>query len=108
MSAIKDRMVAGQRQEQAQAEAAQTKTLADARFYADQKQAEAEAYQIAETAKAQREAMRDLLEVMADKGALAEKYVDYLIAQELKENSKWIISGDSMPIIDLSNPASGE
>jgi regulator of protease activity HflC (stomatin/prohibitin superfamily) len=108
MSAIKDRMVAVQRQEQAQAEAAQTRTLADAQFYADQKQADAQAYQIAKTAEAQREAMRNVLEVMANKGDIAEKYIDYLIAQELKENSKWIISGESMPIIDLSNSTDNE
>jgi regulator of protease activity HflC (stomatin/prohibitin superfamily) len=108
MSAIKDRMVALQRQEQAQAEAAQTKTIADAQFYADQKQADAEAYQIARTAEAQREAMRDVLDVMADRGDIAEKYIDYLIAQELKENSKWIISGESLPILDLSDSSAGE
>ena len=101
MVAIKDRMVAAQRQEQAQAEAAQTKTLADARYYADQKEADAEAYQIAKTAEAEREAMSSFLAEMADKGSLAEKYIDYMIAGELKANSKWVISGSSMPIIDL-------
>jgi hypothetical protein len=36
---------------------------------------------------------------------LAHKYIDLLIAQELKENSKWIITGgDSMPILDLNAP----
>jgi regulator of protease activity HflC (stomatin/prohibitin superfamily) len=108
MSAIKDRMVAVQRQEQAQAEAEQTKTLADAQFYADQKQADAEAYQIAKTAEAQREAMRNVLDVMADKGDIAEKYIDYLIVQELRENSKWVISGESLPIIDLNDSSAGE
>lgn len=108
MTAIKDRMVAVQRQEQAQAEAAQTKTLADAKFYANQKEADAEAYQIARTAEAQREAMRAILAEMADHGEIAEKYIDYLIAQEIKENSKWIISGESMPIVDLTAPRSGD
>ena len=108
MVAIKDRMVAAQRQEQAQAEAAQTKTLADARYYADQKQADAEAYQIAKTAEAEREAMSSFLAEMADKGSLAEKYIDYMIAGELKANSKWVISGSSMPIIDLQPSEPGE
>lgn len=46
VAAIKDRMVAGQRQAQAEAEAAQRRTLADvAEFYAAQKQADGEAYQ---------------------------------------------------------------
>ena len=108
MVAIKDRMVASQRQEQAQAEAAQTQTLADARFYAAQKEADAEAYQIAKTAEAEREAMSSFLAEMADKGSLAEKYIDYMIASELKENSKWVISGSSMPIIDLQPSAPGE
>jgi hypothetical protein len=26
---------------------------------------------------------------------------DYLIAQELKNNSKWIINGEGTPIVDL-------
>ena len=36
-------------------------------------------------------------------GSVTQQYIDYLIAQELKENSKWIISGgDSLPILDLN------
>jgi regulator of protease activity HflC (stomatin/prohibitin superfamily) len=113
VAAIKDRMVAVQRQEQAQAEAAQRRTIADAEYYAAQKEADADAYritqmaeaeaqQIALAAEAQRGAVRALLAEMQGQGDLAVKYIDYLIAQELKENSKWIISGgDSMPILDL-------
>jgi regulator of protease activity HflC (stomatin/prohibitin superfamily) len=113
VAAIKDRMVAVQRQEQAQAEAVQRKTLADAEYYAAQKEAEAAAYRITQTAEAearrislaavaQQQAVRALLSEMQGKGELAVKYIDYLIAQELKENSKWIISGgDSLPILDL-------
>ena len=56
--AIKDRMVAVQRQDQAMAEAAQSKTLADANLYAAQKQADAEAYQITTTAQADAERER--------------------------------------------------
>jgi regulator of protease activity HflC (stomatin/prohibitin superfamily) len=112
LSAIKDRMVAVQRQDQAQAEAAQSKTLADANLYASQKQAEAEAYQITATAQADAErmrltaeaqqlAIRSMIAELSEHGALGEKFIEYLIAQELQENSKWIINGDSAPIIDL-------
>jgi regulator of protease activity HflC (stomatin/prohibitin superfamily) len=112
LSAIKDRMVAVQRQDQAQAEAAQSKTLADANLYAAQKQAEAEAYQITATAQADAErmrltaeaqqvAIRTMMAELSEQGALGEKFIEYLIAQELKENSKWIINGDSTPIVDV-------
>jgi regulator of protease activity HflC (stomatin/prohibitin superfamily) len=113
VTAIKDRMVAVQRQEQAQAEAAQQKTLADAAFYTAQKEAEADALRISLAAEAQQASVGAILDELEGKGTLAEKYLDYLIAQELRENSKWIISnGASMPIIDLSTspdePASDE
>ena len=112
LTAIKDRMVAVQRQEQAQAEAAQSKTLADANLYAAQKQAEAEAYQITATAQADAErmrltaeaqqiAIRSMMAELSEQGALGEKFVEYLIAQELKENSKWVINGGSAPVVDL-------
>jgi regulator of protease activity HflC (stomatin/prohibitin superfamily) len=112
LSAIKDRMVAVQRQDQAQAEAAQSKTLADANLYASQKQAEAEAYQITATARADAErmqltaeaqqvAIRAMIAELSEYGALGEKFIEYLIAQELKDNSKWIINGDSTPIVDV-------
>ena len=117
VTAIKDRMVAVQRQEQAQAEAMQKQTLADADYYTAQKEADAVAYQITQTAaaealritlaaEAQQTAVRALLSEMRGHGDLAEKYIDLLIAQELKENSKWILTGgDSMPILDLNDPA---
>ena len=101
VQAIKDRMVAVQRQEQAQAEAEQTKTLADAEFYAAQKRADAEAYQITKTAEAQQAAIRAILAELDKRGDIGQRYIEYLIAQELKENSKWIISGEGTPIIDL-------
>jgi regulator of protease activity HflC (stomatin/prohibitin superfamily) len=112
MTAIKDRMVAGQRQEQAQAEAAQRQTQADADYYVAQKQAEAQAYQITTTAEAEAQrirltteaqqlAVRAIVAELEGKGALGEKYIEYLIAEQLKENSKWIISGDSTPMVDL-------
>jgi regulator of protease activity HflC (stomatin/prohibitin superfamily) len=109
VTAIKDRMVAVQRQEQAQAEAVQKKTLADAEFYAAQKRADAEAYQISTTAGAQQQALRIILSELQGKGDLAEQYIQYMIARELKNNSKWIISGESMPIVDLKGETvSGE
>jgi regulator of protease activity HflC (stomatin/prohibitin superfamily) len=101
VQAIKDRMVALQRREQAQTEAEQTKTVADAEFYAAQKQADAEAYQISKTAEARRASIEQLLGELKGHGDLAEKYLDYLIAQELKENSKWVIGGEGTPIVDL-------
>ncbi len=113
LTAIKDRMVALQRQEQAQAEAAQRQTLADADLYAAQKEADAEAYQITTTAQAdaerirltsgaEKEAVNALLAELEGKGDVGEKFIEYLIAQQLKENSKWVISGgDGTPILDL-------
>ena len=53
VSAIKDRMVAVQLQEKAEAEATQQRTLADSEFYAAQKKAEGEAYQITKLAEAE-------------------------------------------------------
>jgi len=122
VTAIKDRMVAVQRQEQAEAEAAQQRTLADAEFYAAQKAADGEAYQITKlaeaeaqrielTSKAQQGAVRAMLSELEGKGALAEQYIQLLIAQELRENSKWIISGEggAMPLVDLREaPSSTE
>lgn len=102
VDAIKNRMVAVQLQEQAEAEATQQRTLADSQFYAAQKQADGEAYQTTTLAEAQAEALRIILQELEDKGALGEQYIQVLIAQELRENSKWIISdGDTMPIIDF-------
>ncbi len=92
VQAIEDRMVAVQRQEQAEAEAAQQRVLADAQFYAAQKQADAEAYQIQQRAQAQRESVQLLLSELSRHPEIADKYLDYLMTQELKDNSKWIIS----------------
>ena len=114
VTAIKDRMVSVQRQEQAEAEAAQKRTLADAEFYEAQKQADGEAYQITKlaeaeaqritlTAESQQGAVHAMLSELDGKGALAEQYIQLLIAQELRENSKWIISGagGAVPFVDL-------
>lgn len=113
VNAIKDKMVAVQLQEKATADADQQRTLADSAFYAAQKRAEGEAYQITRIAEAeaqrismsseaQIEAMRAILKELEGKGSLAEQYIQVLIAQELRENSKLIISSTgAMPIIDL-------
>jgi regulator of protease activity HflC (stomatin/prohibitin superfamily) len=113
VSAIKDRMVAVQLQEKATAEASQQRTVADSDFYTAQKKTEGEAYQITKiaeaeatrinlTSQAQKEALQQILQELEGKGALAEQYIQVLIAQELRQNSKWILSGGgTMPIIDL-------
>jgi len=113
VKAIKDRMVAVQLQDKATAEATQQRTLADSEFYAAQKKAEGEAYQITRlaeadatrislTSEAQKEALRLVLQELEGKGTLAEQYIQVLIAQELRQNSKWIISnGGTLPLVDL-------
>jgi hypothetical protein len=106
VNAIKDRMVAVQLQEQAAAEAAQQRTLADSQFYAAQKKAEGEALQIGVTSEAQLEALRSILAELDAKGALGEKYIQVLIAQELRQNSKWVISnGGTIPVLDFGTIA---
>jgi len=117
VSAIKDRMVATQLEEKALAEASQQRTLADSEFYTAQKKADGDAYQITTLAKAQAtqinlssqaqvEALRQTLAELDGKGPLAEQYIQVLIAQELRENSKWIVSSSgTMPIIDLREVA---
>ena len=119
VSAIKDRMVAAQLEEKATADASQQRTLADSEFYTAQKKAEGEAYQITRlaeaeatrislTSEAQKEALRAVLQELDGKGTLAEEYIQVLIAQELRQNSKWIISnGAAMPIIDMRETISG-
>jgi regulator of protease activity HflC (stomatin/prohibitin superfamily) len=107
VSAIEDRMVATQRQAQAEAEAAQQRVLADAEFYAAQKRADAEAYEITQRARAQQESVRLLLAELSLHPAIASQYIEYLTAQELKENSKWILGQSASPIIDLRPEAGG-
>jgi regulator of protease activity HflC (stomatin/prohibitin superfamily) len=102
VDAIKNRMVAVELQEQAAAEAAQQRTLADSQYYTAQKKADGEAYQTTRLAEAQAEALRIILQELEGKGPLAEQYIQVLIAQELRQNSKWIISnGGTMPVIDF-------
>jgi regulator of protease activity HflC (stomatin/prohibitin superfamily) len=115
VTAIKDRMVAEQRLDQAQSEASQLRTQADAQLYSEQKMADAEAYQVRSlaeadaeriglTSKAELEATIALLKVLEDKGALADEYIQLLIAQALRENSKWIIGGDGGIVPQLQLP----
>jgi len=116
VSAIKDRMVAAQLEEKATADASQQRTLADSEFYTSQKKTESEAYQITKvaeaeatrislTSQAQKEALRQILQELEGKGTLAEQYIQVLIAQELRQNSKWVISsGGTMPILDFREP----
>lgn len=102
VTAIKDRMVAVQKQEQAQAEAAQVKTRADAEYYAAQKRAEASAYEIQQTADARRGSIQMLLGELSKHPEIAAKYLDYLMTQELKDNSKWIIGANSLtPVLNV-------
>ena len=102
VTAIKDKMVAVQLQEQASAEAIQQRTLADSQFYTTQKKADGEAYQITRLAEAQKEALRAILQELEGKGTLGEQYIQVLIAQALSQNSKWVISnGGTLPVIDF-------
>jgi regulator of protease activity HflC (stomatin/prohibitin superfamily) len=117
VEAIKDKMVAEQLQEQASAEAVQQRTLADSQFYTAQKKAEGDAYLITRIAeaeaestalnsKAQADAVRQMLEQLDGKGPLAEQYIQVLIAEALRDNSKLIISdGETMPVIDMRDSA---
>ena len=102
VTAIKDRMVAVQLQEQAEAEAIQQRTLADSEFYTAQKKAEGEAYQITKLAEAKKEALQSILQELEGKGNLGELYIQVLIAEALSQNSKWVISDSgTMPVIDF-------
>jgi len=101
VQAIKDRMVAQQKKEQADAEAAQKRTQADAEYYQAQKIADGQAYQIKQIATAQQESIRLLLAQLAQHPEIAVKYLDYMMTQELKSNSKWVIGGGGNPILDL-------
>ncbi len=95
------------------AEASQQHTLADSQFYTAQKKADGDAYQntklaeaeassIGLTSQAQLVALRNILQELKDKGILTDQYIQVLIARELNQNSKWIISnGGTVPVIDF-------
>jgi regulator of protease activity HflC (stomatin/prohibitin superfamily) len=103
VSAIEDRMVAVQRQAQAEAEADQQRVLADAEFYAAQKRADAEAYQITQIATAQQASIRLLLGELSQHPAIAAQYLEYLKTQELAASggAQWVIGQPGSTIIDL-------
>jgi hypothetical protein len=62
----------------------------------------ADATRINLTSEAQKNALRAVLQELEGKGTLVEEYIQVLLAQELRENSKWIItSGGTLPVIDL-------
>jgi membrane protease subunit HflK len=107
VQAIEDRMVAVQREEQAQAEAEQQRILADSAFYTAQKEADAQAYQITQQAGAQQAAVRLLLTELDRHPEISARYMDYLITQELKNNSKWVIGASGSPILDLRTDGEG-
>jgi len=106
VNAIESRMVAAQRRDQAEAEAEQTLILADAQYYAAQKEADAVAYQIVTRSEAEEAAAESLLEILAGHPELAEKYIDYLMTQSLRENSKWVFGASGTPMIDLGDNVS--
>jgi regulator of protease activity HflC (stomatin/prohibitin superfamily) len=99
--AIKQRMVTEQRTVAAREQATQTHIIADAALYEAQQQTQAAKYQIEETAKARKESIRLLLEELSKHEALGPQYLEYLTAQELKDNSKWIIAGNQAPQLHL-------
>ena len=66
-----------------------------------QTEADAQAYQISQLAGAQQEAVRLLLTEIDRHPEVADKYLDYLMTQELRNNSKWVIGGSGSPILDL-------
>jgi regulator of protease activity HflC (stomatin/prohibitin superfamily) len=101
VKAIEARMVAVQLKEQAEAEAAQKRIVADADYYAAQRAADAEAYQITQIAGAKSKSTEMLLKALDGHGTLSEKYLDYLTAQELRDNSKWVFGASGTPLIDL-------
>lgn len=106
--AIKQRMVSEQRTVAAEQEARQKEIIADADFYEAQKRTDAAKYEIEETAAAKKESINLLLGELSQNEALGEKYLEYLIAQELKSNSKWIISGSQVPEMHLNAEGGGQ
>jgi regulator of protease activity HflC (stomatin/prohibitin superfamily) len=101
LTAIENRMVASQRKEQADAEAAQMRILADAENYSAQKKADAMAYQITAESESRKVAAANLLAVLGAYPVLANKYMDYLMTQALQTNSKWVLGVGGTPILDL-------
>ena len=101
LNAIETRMVASQLKEQAEAQAAQARILADADYYAATKKADAAAYRIATESEAQKKAAGNLLSVLDQYPDLAGDYLDYMTALALQSNSKWVLGAGGTPILDL-------
>jgi regulator of protease activity HflC (stomatin/prohibitin superfamily) len=112
VNAIKDRMVAVEKQNQAQAEAVQTKTLADAKFYAAQKEADAEAYRVEKmaaaeamstqkAAEAKKAAMQLILGELEAHPSVAADYLRLMTVEALSQNSKWILGDSDGKLLDL-------
>lgn len=99
--AIKQRMVSEQQTVAAREQATQQQIIADASFYESGKRTEATKFEIEETAKAQKLSISLLLEELSKHEQLGGKFLEYLTAQELKQNSKWIISGGQAPQLHL-------
>lgn len=104
--AIKQRMVAEQQSVAAKEQATQQQILADAAFYESGKRTEATRYEMEEIAKARKTTIGMIMEELARHEKLGARYLDYLTAQELKSNSKWIISGDRAPQVHLDEEPS--
>jgi len=100
-AAIKQRMIMEQRTVEAKEQATQKQIIADAQLYETQKTTEAERNRIEQVAEARKESVRMLLEELEKSEKLGEKYLDYLMTQELKDNSKWVISGGSAPELHI-------
>ena len=106
VNAIETRMIASQLQEQAEAEAAQTRIAADAEFYAAQKRADAAAYEIVTQSEAQQAAAENMLSILDAYPHLSTSYLDYLTTLSLQNNSKWVIGAQgAVPFIDMREGA---
>jgi regulator of protease activity HflC (stomatin/prohibitin superfamily) len=100
-AAIKQRMIMEQRTVEAREQATQKQIIADAQLYEQERTTEGERNHIEQIAQARKESVRMLLEELEKSDELGEKYLDYLMTQELKDNSKWIISGGSAPELHI-------
>ena len=101
--AIKQRMVSEQQTVAAKEQATQKQIIADASFYESGRRTEALRYEMEEKAKAQKASIDLLLAALSQNESLGRKYLDYLTAQELKSNSKWILSGAAAPQIHMDS-----
>ncbi len=99
--AIRERMVSEQRKQAATSDAEKEKILADAKFYSANRESEAKALEVERLAAAQQKSIGAMLGELQKSPELGQKYLDLLIAQELKANSKWVISSGAAPALTL-------